>query len=120
MDESSAGPGAVRLVHDDDRERYEALEGAEVVGVLYYGDETPAAGAGVASTTVRDLRSTVVAPERSGRGVGTALVRFALEDARDRGLRVRATCWFARGILERPEHADLREDPAEDEGRATR
>lgn len=112
MDETSAGPGAVRLVHDDDRDRYEALDGHEVVGVLYYGDETPTAG----TSAVRDLRSTVVAPEHSGRGVGSALVRRALDDSREQGLRVRATCWFARGILERPEHADLREDPADDEG----
>ncbi|GAA1487213.1 GNAT family N-acetyltransferase [Brachybacterium fresconis] len=112
MDETSAGPGAVRLVHDDDRDRYEALEDTETVGVLYYGDEAPESGTG----TVRDLRSTVVAPERSGRGIGSALVRFALDDARGRGYRVRATCWFARGILSGPEYADLREESADDEG----
>src|SRR5699024_8083786 len=39
MDDSSAGPGAVRLLHDDDRDRYEALEDDAVVAVLYYGDE---------------------------------------------------------------------------------
>lgn len=98
MEPSSGGPGAVRLRHDDDRDRYEALDGSEVVGVLYYGDEPPGA------PEVRDLRSTIVAPERSGQGIGSALVRFALDDIRPRGLRVRPTCWFAQGWIDR--HAD--------------
>ncbi|WP_114855078.1 GNAT family N-acetyltransferase [Brachybacterium sp. YJGR34] len=105
MDETSADQGAVRLVHDDDRDRFEALRGEEVVAVLGYGDEESAVAGGA---TVRDLRSTVVAPEHSGRGIGSAIVRFALEDARTRGLQVTATCWFARGWLERHrEYADL-------------
>jgi predicted GNAT family acetyltransferase len=62
--------------------------------------------------SVRDLRSTVVAPDRSGRGIGSAIVRFALEDSRTRGMRVRPTCWFVRGFIERhPEYADLLETP---------
>ncbi len=101
MDETSADQGAVRLVHDRDRDRFAALEGETVVAVLAFEDE----GA------VRDLRSTVVAPDRSGHGIGSAIVRFALEDSRDQGLRVRPTCWFVRGFIERhPEYADLLED----------
>ncbi|MFC7373712.1 GNAT family N-acetyltransferase [Brachybacterium sp. GCM10030267] len=132
MDETSAGPGAVRLVHDDDRDRYEALDGSELLAVLYYGDEPAAdasesagtaegqsagAAAGPGPATVRDLRSTVVAPEHNGRGVGSALVRFALDDAREHSLRVRATCWFVRGWIERhPEYADLLEEPSAGSG----
>ena len=33
MDETSAGPDAVRLVHDDDRDRFAALEGETVVAM---------------------------------------------------------------------------------------
>ena len=103
MDETSADQGAVRLVHDDDRDRFAAYEGETVVAVLAFEDE----GA------VRDLRSTVVAPDRSGRGIGSAIVRFALEDSRARGLSIRPTCWFVRGYVERhPEYADLLESPA--------
>ncbi|MBB5831790.1 GNAT family N-acetyltransferase [Brachybacterium aquaticum] len=100
MDETSAGPDAVRLVHDDDRDRYAAYEDETVVAVLAHEDEGD----------VRDLRSTVVAPDRSGRGIGSAIVRFALEDIRAKGMRVRPTCWFVRGFIERhPEYADLLE-----------
>ncbi|WP_193107230.1 GNAT family N-acetyltransferase [Brachybacterium sp. FME24] len=123
MDETSAGPGAVRLVHDDDRDRYKAMDGSEVVGVLYYGDEATDPGATGTDVTrvVRDLRSTVVAPDRSGHGVGSALVRLALDDAREHELRVRATCWFVRGWIQRhPEYADLLETPVTDEGKGPR
>ncbi len=117
MDETSAGPGAVRLVHDDDRDRYEALDGDVVVAVLAYGDsDGPDAEGGALGLTVRDLRSTVVAPDRSGAGIGSAIVRFALDDIRGQGMTVRATCWFARGWIERhPEYQDLLEDAPQDQ-----
>ncbi|MGO2773548.1 MAG: GNAT family N-acetyltransferase, partial [Brachybacterium tyrofermentans] len=73
MDETSAGPGAVRLVHDDDRDRFEALAGDALVGVLAYGDEPTgpegpgAPGGPGGGGVVRDLRSTVVSPEHGGR-----------------------------------------------------
>ncbi|MDN5600045.1 MAG: GNAT family N-acetyltransferase [Brachybacterium sp.] len=111
MDEISAEPDAVRLVHNADRDRYEALDGDEVVAVLAHEDEDPPAGDGEGlGVGVRDLRSTVVAPERSGAGIGSAIVRFALDDIRSLGMRVRPTCWFVRGWIERHhEYADLLE-----------
>ncbi|MGP9683255.1 GNAT family N-acetyltransferase [Brachybacterium sp. AOP3-A1-3] len=121
MDETSAGPGAVRLVHDGDRDRFEALVGDALVGVLAYGDEPTGPDGPDGPRIVRDLRSTVVSPDHGGRGVGSALVRFALEDARERGCWVIATCWFARGWIDRhPEFSDLLEDsstPQEDDHR---
>lgn len=110
MEHSSGGPSAggqgVHLVHDADRDRYEALDGTEVVAVLYYADEPPAEG----GPTVRDLRSTVVAPERNGEGLGSLLVRHVLDEARAQGLKVRPTCWFVEGWIGRhPEYADLLE-----------
>ncbi|PMC74443.1 GNAT family N-acetyltransferase [Brachybacterium sp. UMB0905] len=115
MDETSATPGAVRLVHDADRDRYEALDGETVIAVLAYGDEelphADDAPSG-APTRLRDLRSTVVAPDRGGQGIGSAIVRFALDDIRERGMAARATCWFVRGWIERhPEYEDLVASP---------
>ena len=111
MDETSAEPGAVRLVHDPDRDRYDARDGDEVVAVLAHEDEDPPDGDGRGlGVRVRDLRSTVVAPERSGAGIGSAIVRFALDDIRGLGMSVRPTCWFVRGWIERhDEYADLLE-----------
>jgi len=114
MDESAADQGAMRLVHDPDRDRYEARDGDEVIAVLAHGDEDLLAADGAAlGVRVRDLRSTVVAPDRSGAGVGSAIVRFALDDIRALGMRVRPTCWFVAGWIERhPEYADLLEEGA--------
>src|SRR5699024_6762437 len=112
MDETSADPGAVRLVQSADRDRYEALDGADVVAVLAYEDEDPPVGD--RGARVRDLRSAVVAPERSGAGIGSAVVRFALDDISARGVHVRPTCWFGWGWIERhPEYADRRETNGE-------
>jgi predicted GNAT family acetyltransferase len=51
---------------------------------------------------------TIVAEKYEGQGVGGAIARYALDDARARGLQVRALCPFIRGWMERhPEYSDL-------------
>ncbi|PYC80860.1 GNAT family N-acetyltransferase [Streptomyces tateyamensis] len=51
---------------------------------------------------------TVVEPQFEGQGVGGALARFALDDARARGVAVLATCPFIAGWMVRhPEYQDL-------------
>jgi predicted GNAT family acetyltransferase len=51
---------------------------------------------------------TEVAPEHEGRGVGSALARTALDEARAANLRVLATCpFFAGWIARHPEYQDL-------------
>ncbi|MEV6595016.1 GNAT family N-acetyltransferase [Streptomyces acidicola] len=51
---------------------------------------------------------TEVSPEYEGRGVGAALVRTALDEARAANLRVLATCPFVAGWIARhPEYQDL-------------
>ena len=51
---------------------------------------------------------TVVEDEYEGQGIGSALARVALDDARERGLRVLATCPFIHSWIGRhPEYADL-------------
>jgi predicted GNAT family acetyltransferase len=93
----------LRIAHAADRERFEALLDDRLVGVLQYGPGT--------AEGVRDLRSTVVSPEHGGQGIGTALVQAALAETAQEGLDVEATCWFARGYLERhPDEARPAQD----------
>jgi uncharacterized protein len=55
-----------------------------------------------------ELTHTVVPEDIEGRGHGTALVRFALEQARREKLAVVPTCAFVRAFLRKhPEYADL-------------
>ena len=55
-----------------------------------------------------DLIHTEVPEELSGRGIGGKLAKFALDDARARGLRVIATCPFVRAYVDRhPAYAEL-------------
>ncbi|MDO4427803.1 MAG: GNAT family N-acetyltransferase [Moraxella sp.] len=44
---------------------------------------------------------TIVPPELGGRGVGTALVKFALDYAKDNGKTVVPTCSFVARYLEK-------------------
>jgi len=55
---------------------------------------------------------TKVPPEHEGQGVGSALIRFALQSARARGLKVVPICpFFAAFFRRHPEEQDLL-DPA--------
>ena len=67
---------------------------------------------GFADYTVREgvmtMPHTVVDPAYGGRGLGTELVRVTLEEARERGLRVRPLCSFvAAYIRKHPDYGDL-------------
>jgi len=45
-----------------------------------------------------------------GRGIGSSLIKGALDIARSQGLKVKAECPFAKAYIERhPEYADLRQ-----------
>jgi predicted GNAT family acetyltransferase len=51
---------------------------------------------------------TEVPPALGGRGIGSTLVKGALEAVRARGLKVKPLCPFVRGYIERhPEFQDL-------------
>jgi predicted GNAT family acetyltransferase len=79
-------------------ERYEAHLDGELAGVLEY----------VVKRGRIALVHTEVAPAFEGRGVGAALARFALDDARARGLRVIASCPYVRSYLAKhPEDHDI-------------
>jgi predicted GNAT family acetyltransferase len=73
------------------RDRYEAHVDGELAGVLEYKVKR----ARIA------LIHTEVLPVHEGRGIGSALVRYALDDARQRGLRVIATCPYVKNYLAR-------------------
>lgn len=48
---------------------------------------------------------TEVPPESEGRGIGSQLVRFALDDARKRGLKIVPACSFVADFVRRhPEY----------------
>ena len=82
-----------------ERQRYEArIEDGELAGVLEY----------VVKHGRIALVHTEVSPGHEGQGIGAALARFALDDARHRGLRVIASCPYVRRYLARhPEDHDI-------------
>ncbi len=53
---------------------------------------------------------TEVPPDDEGRGIGSRLVRAALYDARQRGLRIVPACSFVVDFVRR--HPEYRDDPA--------
>ncbi|SHN74962.1 hypothetical protein SAMN05660350_02273 [Geodermatophilus obscurus] len=56
---------------------------------------------------------TEVDPDTEGSGVGSSLVRGALDDVRAHGLRAVPRCSFVRAWIDRhPEYADLVDQPA--------
>jgi uncharacterized protein len=78
--------------------RYEALAGDELLGEIRYRTEP---GLVV-------LVHTDVAPSAEGTGVGSLLVKGALDDIRARGLRVVPVCPFVAAYIRRhPDYADL-------------
>jgi predicted GNAT family acetyltransferase len=78
--------------------RYEITVG-EAVAFINYRDM---------QTGVRALVHTEVPPELNGQGVGSRLVKGALEDNRSHGRRIMPSCSFVRSYIERhPEYQDL-------------
>ena len=78
--------------------RYEARAGDRVVGQAGHQRE----GDRVVFT------HTEVDPDAGGSGVGSTLVRGALDDVRAHGLRVVPRCPFVRAWIDRhPDYADL-------------
>ena len=78
--------------------RYEATIDGALAGFLQYG---------LARTRIIH-RHTEVLPEFEGEGVGSALARYALDDALSRGLEVVPICPFVAGWIKRhPEYANV-------------
>lgn len=79
----------MEVVDNPEKSRFEAFLDDELVGFLDYRR----LGQVIALVHTEALRE--------GAGVGSALARFALEAARDQGLRVEPSCPFVRNYLER-------------------
>ena len=82
------------------RRRYELELDGELVGMLTYRVDLEA------GVIAHD--HTEIDPRYGGRGLGSALVRFALDDARARGLTVQPRCPFVAAVIQRhPEYSTL-------------
>lgn len=89
---------APTIIDEEAAQRYEAREDGELAGFIDY----------VLKHGRLALVHTEVLPAHQGTGISQALVRFALDDARRRGLRVIASCPYVRSYVERhPETHDI-------------
>ena len=89
---------AVEISDHPEQSRYEARQGAELAGVAAYER-----GDGVITFT-----HTVVPDAFEGQGVGSALARTVLDQARAAGLAVVPRCSFIAGWIDRhPDYGDL-------------
>ena len=80
------------------QQRYEILDDGDVGAFAQYE----------LHGSVADFVHTETVRGHSGRGLGSALVREALEDARRRGWQVRPYCPFVRSYIgKHPEYRDL-------------
>jgi predicted GNAT family acetyltransferase len=79
--------------------RYELVRGGEVLGFLLYRIQPDAVV----------LVHTDVDPAYEGQGLGSVLVKGALDDLRERRVRAVPLCPFVRAYIRRhPEYAPLR------------
>lgn len=91
--------------HNAADSRYELLKDGVEIGIAEYrlvgnGGDDP--GRAV-------FHHTFVTPSERGVGNGERLVAAALDDVRERGLKVTATCWFVdQFLVEHRSYADLR------------
>jgi len=93
----------VTVTDDPEHRRYVAREGDDLAGVAVY----------LRSPELIAFLHTEVEDAYGGRGVGSALARAALDDARAQGLRVLAICPFIDGwITKHPDYEDLRYESA--------
>lgn len=77
---------------------YDALADRQVVGSVVYQPE----GRRMV------FMHTIVVPEFRGRGIGTTLVRYALDDVRSKGMTLTSYCGFVSAFIDaHPEYADL-------------
>lgn len=89
------------VAHHPTLRKFSAIVEGEEAHLLYYP-----AGEGVL-----DYASTFVPERLRGRGIASAVVRYALDYARQQGYRVIPSCWFVKRYMEHhPEQGDLRAD----------
>ena len=85
------------VTNEEGRRRFELEEGGETAFITY-----------IVEGERITLTHTIVPPDIEGRGVGSRLVRGALDAVREQGLKVVPQCSFVRGYIERhEEYRDL-------------
>ncbi|AZA10758.1 GNAT family N-acetyltransferase [Corynebacterium gerontici] len=85
--------------HEVVQSRYAIFLGEDLAGFAEY----------VENDGVRDFNHTVVLEDFQGKGLSKPLIREALEDTREHGLKVRPTCSAVEHfIAKNPEFEDLR------------
>ena len=99
MSTENTGGGDVQVSNNEGRSRYIATLDGESAGIAAYersGD-----------TIV--FTHTVVDEDMEGHGIGSTLIRHALDDARDQKLTVVPQCEFVAAFIdEHPEYRDLK------------
>jgi predicted GNAT family acetyltransferase len=97
---ASPTPDEIEVTDNPARNRYEARIRDRILGFVDY---TLDSGGGIV------LDHTEVLPEAEGKGVGTSLAKYALEDVRARGLGLTIDCPFIAAYVRRhrTEYADL-------------
>ncbi|MGA4670174.1 GNAT family N-acetyltransferase [Propionibacteriaceae bacterium Y1923] len=87
------------IVRDDARHRYILSADGVEAGYIEFHE----------ADGVIDMPHTIVDEAFGGRGYGKDLARFAFDDARERGLKVKPTCPFLDRFMQKtPEYQDLR------------
>ena len=95
----------IKVIDNPERSRYEASLDGRIAAYSTYESEP---GRVV-------ITHTVVRPKLEGRGVGSRLAKFAVDDIRDRGLRIKPVCTFTRKWLRgHPEYEAIVDYPSED------
>jgi len=78
------------IIHNESEKRFEITESGNTAFVEYK-----------LSNNVIDVTHTFVPKELEGKGFGSALAKYALDYAKDKGLKVKPTCPFIRIYVER-------------------
>lgn len=85
------------ITHDTTKHRFETVRDGLTAEIDYIPFE-----GGI------DMTHTYVPPELEGRGIASELARFALDHARENGLKVIPSCPFIRVYMQRhPEYQSL-------------
>jgi predicted GNAT family acetyltransferase len=88
----------ITLTNNEAQHRYEAATDGRLAGFAEYNLLTDAIM----------FTHTEVLPDNEGKGIGSALARHVLDDARARGLHVIPVCQFIAGYIRKHrEYADL-------------
>lgn len=94
----NGGMAHVEVVRDPESSRYEARVDGDLAGWIDY----------FARAGAVQLVHTQVLDDFAGKGIGSALVRHALDEIRSQGMAVIPTCEYAQEWIERhPAYADL-------------